>query len=365
MTLNKKMFVAAASKIHSNKYSYANSVYKNTSTKLEIVCPDHGGFYQRAADHMNGTGCPQCGIAARIKYRTIKEHEFLKKANEKFNSKFSYSKAKYRNYSTSILITCPTHGDFWQTPASHVSSKHGCLGCAGKKQLTASAFIKYAANKHNNKYCYAKVVYENTNKKVCIVCSLHGDFWQTPDSHKRGAGCPSCADNQSLSLSEFIRRASAKHNNKYTYDNAKYTNSKSTVTVRCKEHGHFNQIANNHLMGAGCPACSLSYGQKENEWLDSKSIAMEHRQHKITFSDGSYVIADGYDPTTNTVYEFWGDYWHGNPSVYNMSDFNVHNSKTFGELFSITQDKIQKYKTHGYHVVDTWETPLEISSDYV
>ena len=38
----------------------------------------------------------------------------------------------------------------------------------------------------------AKVNYINNSTKVCIVCPDHGEFWQIPDSHLRGRGCPMC-----------------------------------------------------------------------------------------------------------------------------------------------------------------------------
>ena len=39
---------------------------------------------------------------------------------------------------------------------------------------------------HGDFYNYDKVVYIGTNKKVIIVCPIHGDFPQTPNGHKRG-----------------------------------------------------------------------------------------------------------------------------------------------------------------------------------
>lgn len=60
---------------------------------------------------------------------------------------------------------------------------------------------------------------------------------------------------------------------------------------------------------------SSSYPEKC--WLDSLNIQNNYRQYKI----GKYIV-DGYDPNSNTVYEFYGDYWHGNPNIYNKNDMN-------------------------------------------
>ena len=53
-------------------------------------------------------------------------------------------------------------------------------------------FIEKARKIHGNKYDYSKVEYINNKTKVCISCPEHGEFWQTPDHHLRGCGCKLC-----------------------------------------------------------------------------------------------------------------------------------------------------------------------------
>lgn len=60
------------------------------------------------------------------------------------------------------------------------------------KKLTKEVFIERAVGIHGKKYDYSKVVYKNLHTKVCIICPKHGEFWQTPHSHLNGRGCPSC-----------------------------------------------------------------------------------------------------------------------------------------------------------------------------
>ena len=87
---------------------------------------------------------------------------------------------------------------------------------------------------------------------------------------------------------------------------------------------------------------------KEKEWLDSLGIT--ERQYPIE----NYRV-DGYDPETNTVYEFLGDYWHGNPEVYDPDDYNKSCSKTFGQLFDETNKRIKYIKSLGYNIITKWE----------
>ena len=60
-------------------------------------------------------------------------------------------------------------------------------------QKNISDFIKDAKNIHGSKYDYSKVNYTNNHTKVTITCRKHGDFEQTPNSHLNGRGCPKCA----------------------------------------------------------------------------------------------------------------------------------------------------------------------------
>lgn len=63
MTLDE--FVAKANAVHSNRYNYSKSVYVNGTTKIIIICPEHGEFEQRPYMHLQGQGCPVCAHAKR------------------------------------------------------------------------------------------------------------------------------------------------------------------------------------------------------------------------------------------------------------------------------------------------------------
>lgn len=53
-------------------------------------------------------------------------------------------------------------------------------------------FIKRAREIHGDKYDYSKVEYKNSKEKVCIICPVHGEFWQTPSNHLASKGCRQC-----------------------------------------------------------------------------------------------------------------------------------------------------------------------------
>ena len=124
------------------------------------------------------------------------KEEFIKEARKKHEGKYNYSNVEYVNSKTKVCIICPKHGEFWQLPLNHLSGC-GCPKCGVEKKresLTSSKeeFIKKARKEHGNKYDYSKVEYVNYGTKVCIICSEHGEFWQKPYHHTKGAGCPKC-----------------------------------------------------------------------------------------------------------------------------------------------------------------------------
>ena len=63
-----EQFVSEAHEVHGDKYDYSRSEYKTATTKVCIVCPDHGEFWQTPLNHIyGGTGCPYCDSGNRSK----------------------------------------------------------------------------------------------------------------------------------------------------------------------------------------------------------------------------------------------------------------------------------------------------------
>ena len=183
-------FVSRSINKHKNKYDYSKTKYKNDTQKVLIVCPNHGSFSQRPADHMNGRGCPKCG-------RTGKSNidEFVSKANKVHLNKFCYKKSIYVNDSSKLLIECEKHGCFSQTPNDHLSGV-GCPKCGGTKKLTTEEFVKKSIEVHGDRYDYSKSKYLNAHSKIEIVCLDHGEFSQKAYSHLSGHGCPKCKESK-------------------------------------------------------------------------------------------------------------------------------------------------------------------------
>lgn len=200
--------------------------------------------------------------------KTSTTEAFIKKARAVHGDKYDYKKTNYIRATIKVCITCPIHGDFWQRPSSHLTG-YGCMECGHdnvKRKLSGSkdVFIEKSKEIYGDKYDYSLVDYINNKTPVKIVCKKHGVFLKSPDAHLRGQGCPRCSLGQKnakkrLTNEEYISRAIKIHGNKYDYSKTNYTGYYNPVTIICKEHGEFTQLAYDHLHGKGCKKCKMSH----------------------------------------------------------------------------------------------------------
>ena len=183
-----EFFIDNAKLIHGDTYSYDNVAYKFSNQKVIITCSNHGNFEQEPNSHLKGKGCPQCG-----KNRKFKTN-FIYEATLKHNNKFNYSMVIFKKVDEKVIIICPLHGQFKQTPHSHLSG-YGCPDCGGNVKLTTESFIAKVNKIHINKYDYSLVDYVNNSIKVKIICPEHGVFEQRPRDHYKNA-CPICNESR-------------------------------------------------------------------------------------------------------------------------------------------------------------------------
>ena len=179
---------------HGNRYDYSRMVFRTVKDRVEIICREHGIFWQSPDNHMRGKGCRMCRAHLR-ESRDI----FIEKATLKHGQTYNYSDVIYRDSKSKVCILCPTHGNFMQSPSHHLMGR-GCPMCRDemnsiRSRRSAESFIEKAKEIHPGCYLYGAVKYQGNKRKVQILCPIHGYFWQTPDHHLNGSGCPSCTKN--------------------------------------------------------------------------------------------------------------------------------------------------------------------------
>ena len=268
---NIEEFISKAREVHKDYYDYSKAVYCGALKKICVICPEHGEFWITPANHLSGQGCKICGIIERSKKRKKSIEQFIKESKTVHGDKYDYSKVEYYNIDKKVCIICPEHGEFWQTPYHHLNGC-GCPKCVGQGKTTEDVVEEFKKI-HGDKYDYSKVEYTNSLKKVCIICPEHGEFWQSPTNHLNGCGCPKCSNVKHKTTNEFIKESRTVHGDKYDYSKVEYVNAHTKVCIICPEHGEFWQTPNKHLLGHKCPKCSESIIEKEiRVLLDKEGI---------------------------------------------------------------------------------------------
>lgn len=221
------------------------------------------------------------------------------------------------------------------------------------KKLTQEEFIQRSREIHGDTYDYSKVNYINIGTKVCIIDKDYGEFWQNPEKHLIGRGSRLRA-NQLISQSKtktqenFIKEIKLKHGGLYDYSKSVYTGVKNKIIVIDPDYGEFVIRAGDHLVGKGHPRRAGTISRIGLSWLlslpDSNDFINPIKEPLIYVNKQCKKV-DGYDPKTNTVYQFHGSYWHG------WNGREITNSNWYNK----TIRKDQEIRDNGFNLIIMWE----------
>ena len=339
-TLTTEKWIEIAKSVHGDKYDYSETVYRGNDEKVYIICPKHGGFWQKAKYHTSRKrGCPKCGDEKSRKLSYENSINSLKKIKEEISSLYEIKFETYVNSITPIKVICKKHGEFdilpnrlktYKTPCPYCREElkkpqkekinwnevyfnnfkkqleevhpnrysfEKCeykskdeeiilydkvineyitvkpkvliksklllkLPCYQNTKLPTITFIEKAKSIHGDKYDYSKTIYIHNKQKVCITCPEHGEFWQTPNEHLKGCGCGQCANNIKWDEEDYFNTVKKMYSNKYDYSKSVLVNQGTFMTVICPIHGEFKIRPTHHLRGSGCPKCAGSSGEK-------------------------------------------------------------------------------------------------------
>ncbi|WP_019029053.1 hypothetical protein [Colwellia piezophila] len=199
--------------------------------------------------------------------KAFTKEEFILRAKKVHGDRFDYSLVKYKNALTNVFIICSVHGRFKQLPSNHLKG-HSCNACSSQstaKKLSSNTpdFIKKAKAIHKKRYDYSKVDYVNCDTPVTIICSVHKEFFQTPDAHLAGKGCNDCGNELTAKMKTcttliFIEKAKRIHGETYDYSLVNYINNITKIKIICHIHEGFLQTPDGHLAAKGCPSCAKS-----------------------------------------------------------------------------------------------------------
>lgn len=286
-------------------------------------------------------------------HRQLNNEKFIQKARNVHGNKYDYSKVQYIDYKTKVCIICPEHGEFWQTPGSHISYKNECPKCAAtkrgfKRRIGLENFIQQANKIHDCKYDYSLFEYKTGGEKSIIICPIHGEFLQAPSVHLRGEGCPKCGiesvhNKQRKPFNEFLDECKRLHNNKYDYSKVNEDDYKTgKICIICPKHGEFWQNRKKHLLGLqGCPLCNEPIAEKLiKAKLNELSIKYEQQKTFEWLKYKQKLKLDFYLPDHNVAIECQG-IQHFVPTYYNKKQYEDKDNVEHAFNIGLERDEVK------------------------
>jgi very-short-patch-repair endonuclease len=186
------------------------------------------------------------------------------------------------------------------------------------RKITREEFVQRAMDIHHSLYDYSSVVFINTKTKVSITCPIHGEFYQTPSNHLLGKGCTKCkgsriSEAKTKSQKKVIDQFREVHGSRYDYSLVEYKNGLTRVKIICPKCGVFEQRPKDHLLGEGCSKCGASKGEKAiREWLFSHGIEFEEQKiFRDCRGKKRPLPFDFYIPNRNACIEYDGEQHFG------------------------------------------------------
>lgn len=195
----------------------------------------------------------------------------------------------------------------------------------------------------------------------CLTC---GHIWKaTPKAIFSGKSCPQCFKQKHNK--HFEKKIDYFLKDKNINRISNFSGARKQMLFECSSCNHvWSTKPNNVIRNCFCPGCSQnrSYSKTAITWLETimkgEKINIRHAEN-----GGEFIIpntrykADGFCKETNTIYEFYGDAFHGNLNIYNENDL-CHpfiKNLTAKDLFEKTKEREQIIKAKGYKLITIWE----------
>lgn len=276
-------------------------------------------------------------------------------ARSRHGDEYDYSRLSFETTRDKVTLLHRSCGRWFEIQLCSHLTRSGCSYCFIKRRKTTEQFIKECLEfDKENHYDFSNVVeYKGNKSKVPIRCNkCKFLFCVAPLNFLNGSGCPECYGTPKKTTKEFISEAVAIHGDLFDYSATNYITNKVAVNIKCNKCDHiFEQKPTYHLKPKRvCPKCfsgtrsRIQSSKMEVDWLDQLKI--EDRQQRL--SNGK--IADGL--IGNTVYEFYGSYYHGDPRI---STNKGVSKEILKKRFDRTMKRELSIKQAGYNIRFVWE----------
>jgi len=236
-----------------------------------------------------------------------------------YTGPYDFSKSVYAGMNRKVRFLCPEHGEV-ASDAKNLMAGKRCLQCsievrAGKRRMTQKQMLERFASVHGAQYDYSAARYAGLAVQLEIGCPRHGVFFQSPDIHWNGSGCPRCftEDRRGASQRDTAETFVVKLEGVFpaAFDLVGgYTGSQQPITLRCRSHGTLNTTKPNYVLNGHNPCTRCNHMKSAPE----DAIAAFLSQFTTVVQRDRSLIApkelDIYLPEHKLAVEFCGMYWH-------------------------------------------------------
>jgi hypothetical protein len=154
-------------------YEFDLSTITSSSSKMRVVCKEHGEFWAKPQDlHGGKNGCPSCAAKARYDWSQsegkLDVDEAVIRATTLKGGQYLYDMTTFKSPSEPMRMICMKHGEFWQRYGNHTILNAGCPRCANSVSKMEDEISKFLTDE-------VGIEVERRNRKV--LAPLEVDVW--------------------------------------------------------------------------------------------------------------------------------------------------------------------------------------------
>jgi hypothetical protein len=261
-------------------------------------------------------------------------------------------------------------GHEWEATAHNRKTGNGCPYCANRKVCNDNSLKTLRPEIAKQWHPTKNGILTPDDVTVCAgvevwwVCEK-GHEWKTYIYNRtKGVGCPYCSnkkickDNSLATCNSELAKQWHPTKNKTLTPHNVAPHSGIKVWWLCENNHEWESSINDRTRGNGCPKCTKRISKSCVKWLDEQNI---NEREKYIFINKKRFYVDGFNK--NTIFEFLGDYWHGNPIKFNPDNIHPIIKKSFGDLLYKTINKLNYLYNCGYIIIYKWES-IEQNFEY-
>ena len=295
----------------------------------EFKCEEHG-FFQKLPRNALKSGCPECSTRKKTNKRRTPQEKFIQRVREIHGDRYDLSKIDYVNAKTHVILICKIHGEFKITPDNLLSNNRGCRSCSGNlssnliygSEGLSLKIIKERVNKlYGNLIKIVDDTYVNLQQEADWVCSRHGRIKGKPRNVLKTNPCVQCRNEEI----DIKRKEKAKvywlekrkhleelYHHQFDYSETVFINNQTKIKIRCKDHGYFEVLLQNHLKDSNCRGCSNeTFGRRiaDHNKLDSSELIRRFRKKHGDKYNYSKVLHKHIDTPVTIICEIHGPFF--------------------------------------------------------